>query len=69
MYFILSKILLFLILPLYWVIIMVLFGTTGILQIIYQNEPPIEPRERDYATACSFLVYTIWMGFGVIGLI
>ncbi|MDB5281959.1 MAG: hypothetical protein JWO06_1034 [Bacteroidota bacterium] len=52
----------------FW-IIMVLFGTTGILQIIYQNEPPIEPRDRDYATACSFLVYTIWMGFGVIGLV
>ena len=52
----------------FW-IVMVLFGTTGILQIIYQNEPPIEPRDRDYATACSFLVYTIWMGFGVIALI
>lgn len=52
----------------FW-IIMVLFGTTGILQIIYQNEPPIEPRDRDYATACSFLVYTIWMGFGVVGII
>ena len=52
----------------FW-IILVLFGTTGILQIIYQNEPPIEPRDRDYATACSFLVYTIWIGFGVIGII
>jgi len=52
----------------FW-IILVLFGTTGILQIIYQNEPPIEPRDRDYATACSFLVYTIWIGFGVLGII
>ncbi|MCW5907721.1 MAG: DUF2723 domain-containing protein [Chitinophagales bacterium] len=51
----------------FW-IILVLFGTTGLLQIIYQNEPPIEPRERDYAQAGSFLTYTIWMGFGLIAL-
>lgn len=51
----------------FW-IILVLFGTTGFLQIVYQNEPPIEPRERDYAIACSFLTYTIWIGFGVIAL-
>jgi hypothetical protein len=37
----------------FW-IILVLFGTAGLLQIIYQNEPPIEPRERDYAQAGFF---------------
>lgn len=52
----------------FW-IVLVLFGTTGFLQIIYQNEPPIEPRERDYAIASSFLTFTIWIGFGVIALI
>ena len=52
-----------------FLVILVLFGTTGMLQIIYQNEPPIEPRERDYAIACSFLTYTIWMGFGLIALV
>ena len=52
----------------FW-IILVLFGTTGFLQIIYQNEPPIEPRERDYAIACSFLTFTMWMGFGVVALV
>ncbi len=52
----------------FW-IILVLFGTTGFLQIIYQNEPPIEPRERDYAIAGSFIMFTMWMGFGVIALI
>lgn len=51
----------------FW-IILVLFGTTGLLQIVYQNEPPIEPRERDYAQAGSFLTYTIWMGFGLIAI-
>ncbi len=49
--------------------ILVLFLTTGIGQIIFQNEPPIEPRERDYATACSFAVFTIWLGYGVIAII
>jgi hypothetical protein len=49
----------------FW-IILVLFGTTGLLQIVYQNEPPIEPRERDYAQAGSFLTYCMWIGFGVI---
>ncbi len=52
----------------FW-ILLVFFGTTGILQIIYQNEPPIEPRDRDYATACSFLAYTMWIAFGVIALV
>jgi tetratricopeptide (TPR) repeat protein len=52
----------------FW-IILVLFGTTGLLQIVYQNEPPIEPRERDYAIACSFLTFTFWIGFGVVAII
>ena len=47
----------------------ILFFTTGLAQIIFQNEPPIEPRERDYSTACSFAIFTIWLGFGVIGII
>lgn len=46
----------------------ILFFTTGLAQIIFQNEPPIEPRERDYATACSFAMFTIWMGFGVVAI-
>ncbi len=52
----------------FW-LILVLFGTTGMLQIVYQNEPPIEPRERDYAIACSFITYCIWIGFGVVALV
>ncbi|HLP50764.1 MAG TPA: DUF2723 domain-containing protein [Chitinophagales bacterium] len=52
----------------FW-IILVLFGTTGFLQIVYQNEPPIEPRERDYAIASSFLTFTMWIGFGLIALV
>ncbi len=52
----------------FW-LIGIFFFTTGLAQIIFQNEPPIEPRERDYSTACSFAVFTIWMGFGVIAII
>ena len=52
----------------FWTIL-VLFGVTGLLQIVYQNEPPIEPRERDYAQAGSFLTYTIWIGFGLVALV
>lgn len=52
----------------FW-LIGIFFFTTGLAQIIFQNEPPIEPRERDYSTACSFAVFTIWMGFGVVAIV
>ncbi|HWB62127.1 MAG TPA: hypothetical protein VG603_01360, partial [Chitinophagales bacterium] len=52
----------------FWMLF-VLFGTTGVLQLIYSNEPPIEPRDRDYAIACSFLTFSMWMGYGVIAII
>ncbi|MES2622423.1 MAG: DUF2723 domain-containing protein [Bacteroidota bacterium] len=52
----------------FWVIL-VLFITTGLFQIVYQNEPPIEPRERDYAIAGSFVTFAFWIGFGVIAII
>lgn len=43
-----------------FLVILVLFGTTGLLQIVYQNEPPIEPRERDYAQAASLPIPFGW---------
>lgn len=52
----------------FW-IVFVLMGTTGLLQIVYQNEPPIEPRERDYAQAGSFVAFTIWLGYSIIALV
>ncbi|MCS6819150.1 MAG: DUF2723 domain-containing protein [Chitinophagales bacterium] len=51
----------------FW-LIGVLFVVSGIFQIIYQNEPPIEPRERDYAQAGSFVAFCFWVGYGVYGL-
>jgi hypothetical protein len=50
-------------------IVFALFFITGILLILYQNQPPFEPRERDYVLVGSFYVYTIWIGFGLLALI
>jgi hypothetical protein len=47
---------------------LVLFVMTGLAIIIYSNQPPSEPRERDYVLVGSFMVFTIWIGFGVIAL-
>jgi len=51
----------------FW-IIMFLFVLTGIAIVIYLNQPPLQPRERDYAYAGSFYAFAIWVGMGVAGL-
>jgi hypothetical protein len=45
-----------------------LFGITGIGIIIYANQPPNEPRERDYVMVGSFFTFCIWIGLGVLAL-
>jgi hypothetical protein len=45
--------------------VFVMFLTTGLFFIVYGNQPPIEPRERDYALVGSFFTYAIWVGFAV----
>jgi hypothetical protein len=45
-----------------------LFFFTGIAIALYLNQPPLEPRERDYTFAGSFYAFSIWIGLGVIGL-
>ncbi len=42
-----------------------LFFMTGIAIVIYLNQTPYQPRERDYAYAGSFYAFTIWIGLGV----
>ncbi len=42
-----------------------LFFMTGIAIVLYLNQTPYQPRERDYAYAGSFYAYCIWIGFGV----
>ena len=49
-----------------WWIIMLLFLMTGIAIVIYLNQYPNQPRERDYAYAGSFYFYAIWIGIGVL---
>lgn len=47
-----------------FLITFLLFFMTGIAIIIYLNQQPFEPRERDYAYAGSFYAYCIWIGLG-----
>lgn len=51
----------------FWVV-MLLFIMTGIAIIVFLNQPPMEPRERDYAYAGSFYAFAIWIGLGVLAL-
>lgn len=45
----------------------ILFFMTGIAIVLYLNQTPYQPRERDYAYAGSFYAFAIWIGFGVLG--
>ncbi len=45
-----------------------LFFLTGLAIVIYLNQKPFEPRERDYAYAGSFYAFCIWIGLGVAGI-
>jgi hypothetical protein len=49
-------------------IVGLLFFFTGIAIVLYLNQKPLEPRERDYAYAGSFYAFAIWIGFGVLAL-
>ncbi|MBE0653623.1 MAG: DUF2723 domain-containing protein, partial [Bacteroidales bacterium] len=51
----------------FWVV-MFLFFFTGIAIVIYLNQTPLQPRERDYAYAGSFYAFTIWIGLGVLAI-
>ncbi|MDZ7741931.1 MAG: DUF2723 domain-containing protein [Bacteroidota bacterium] len=46
-----------------------LFLMTGLAIIVYLNQYPYQPRERDYAFAGSFYAFSIWIGLGVLGLV
>ena len=49
-----------------WVVLL-LFFFTGLAIVLYLNQYPFQPRERDYAYAGSFYAFAIWIGFGVFG--
>ncbi len=48
--------------------VFLLFFMTGLAIVIYLNQSPLQPRERDYAYAGSFYAFTIWIGIGVLAL-
>lgn len=50
-----------------WVVFL-LFFMTGLAIVLYLNQSPLQPRERDYAYAGSFYAFCIWIGFSVIGI-
>ncbi|NPA37624.1 MAG: DUF2723 domain-containing protein [Chlorobi bacterium] len=52
----------------FW-IVMLLFLFTGLAIVLYLNQTPLQPRERDYAYAGSFYAFTIWIGLGVLALV
>ena len=52
----------------FWVTTL-LFLLTGLAIVIYLNQTPYQPRERDYAYAGSFYAFSIWIGLGVLGII
>lgn len=49
-------------------IVALLFFFTGIAIVLYLNQKPLEPRERDYAYAGSFYAFAIWIGFGALAI-
>ena len=51
----------------FWVVFF-LFFMTGLAIVLYLNQTPLQPRERDYAYAGSFYAFAIWIGLGVAGI-
>jgi hypothetical protein len=51
----------------FWVVF-TLFILTGLAIVIYLNQTPFQPRERDYAYAGSFYAFAIWIGLGVLAI-
>ena len=46
-------------------IVFLMFFMTGIAIVLYLNQPPYQVRERDYAYAGSFYMFSVWIGFAV----
>ena len=51
-----------------WLVVALLFAMTGIAIVLYLNQYPNQPRERDYAYAGSFYFFAVWIGLGVLAL-
>ena len=51
----------------FWIVFF-LFFMTGLAIVVYLNQTPSQPRERDYAYAGSFYAFAIWCGLGIVAL-
>ncbi|MBU8892610.1 MAG: DUF2723 domain-containing protein [Bacteroidales bacterium] len=51
-----------------FIVVLLLFVLTGLAIVVYLNQYPLQPRERDYAYAGSFYAFSIWIGLGVLGI-
>lgn len=52
----------------FWAV-MLLYFFTGLAIVLYLNQTPYQPRERDYAYAASFYAFSIWIGLGTLAII
>ena len=52
----------------FWWVILLLFFMTGLAIVLYLNQYPDQPRERDYAYAGSFYFFCVWIGIGVLAI-
>jgi hypothetical protein len=51
----------------FWVVTL-LFVLTGMAIVVYLNQTPLQPRERDYSYVGSFYAFSIWLGIGVLAI-
>ncbi|MDY0200319.1 MAG: DUF2723 domain-containing protein [Tenuifilaceae bacterium] len=51
----------------FWVVTL-LFVLTGLAIVVYLNQTPLQPRERDYSYVGSFYAFSIWIGLGVMAI-
>ena len=49
--------------------VLILFLVAGVGIILYLNQTPLQPRERDYSFVASFFAFGLWIGLGATGLI
>ena len=49
-------------------VVLLLFFMTGLAIVMYLNQVPVQPRERDYAYSGSFYAFAIWIGLGAAAL-
>lgn len=51
-----------------FIVVFLFYFFMGFMNLINSNQPPVEPRERDYALVGAFFAYAIWVGFGLLAL-